>query len=149
MKQLVLLYQVYSNWCLYNELIFLNYLHLLQVNLHSIGQLVLLYQVYSHWCLYNELIFLIYLHSLQINHHSIILGCSLSIVLLPKYIIIQMSLSLMENILIVKTHSLHYSQIIFNMMKVLDLSLFIISIHRISQSNPSSYYSNATGFSWW
>ena len=48
MKQLVLLYQVFSNWCLYNELIFLIYLHLLQIIIHSIQQLVLLYQVYSN-----------------------------------------------------------------------------------------------------
>ena len=47
-KQLVLLYQVYSNWCLYNELIFLIYLHSLQVYNHSIKQLVSLYQVYSN-----------------------------------------------------------------------------------------------------
>ena len=44
-EQLVLLYQVYSNWCLYNELILLNYLHLEQVKIPSIEQLVLLYQV--------------------------------------------------------------------------------------------------------
>ena len=69
-KQLILLYQVYSNWYLYNELIFLIYLHSLQVIIHSIKQLVLLYQVYSNWCLYNELIFLIYLHSLQVDIHS-------------------------------------------------------------------------------
>ena len=54
-KQLVLLYQVYSIWCLYNELIFLIYLHLLQVMNHSLKQLILLYQVYSIWCLYNEI----------------------------------------------------------------------------------------------
>ena len=44
-KQLVLLYQVYSIWCLYNELIFLIYLHLRQVFHHSLKQLVLHYQV--------------------------------------------------------------------------------------------------------
>ena len=48
MKQLVWLYQVYSNWCLYNELIFLNYLYSRQVGHHSIKQLVLFYQVYSN-----------------------------------------------------------------------------------------------------
>ena len=46
--QLVLLSQVYSNWCLYNELIFLIYLHSLQVMNHSIIQLVLLLRVYSN-----------------------------------------------------------------------------------------------------
>ena len=43
--QLVLLSQVYSIWCLYNELIFLIYLHLRQVIYHSSIQLVLFYQV--------------------------------------------------------------------------------------------------------
>ena len=69
--QLVLLLRVYSNWCLYNELIFLIYLTSLQVLIHSLEQLILLYQVYSDWCLYNELIFLIWLHSLQVGIHSL------------------------------------------------------------------------------
>ena len=82
LKQLVWLYQVYSNWCLYNELIFLNYLHSLQVIGHSNIQLVLLYQVlfiltyfircsfhkwslYTLWRHYISIIFL----SFQIWYH--------------------------------------------------------------------------------
>ena len=53
-------------------MIFLIYLHSLQVKVHLKKQEILFYQVYSNCCLYNELIFLIYLHSRQVINHSII-----------------------------------------------------------------------------
>ena len=53
-------------------MIFIIYLHLLQVINHLKKQLVWLYQVYSSWYLFIELIFLIWLHSLHVKNHSMI-----------------------------------------------------------------------------
>ena len=145
-KQLILLYQVYSNWCLYSELIFLIYLHSLLVNIHFIQQLILLYQVYSNWCLYNESIFLNYLHSLLVKDHSIILLTFKLTVLFIIIHVIQMFLLSMESILMVKMLSIDYTQIIFNMMIVFHFILFFIRIYWIIQSNSSSYQTNRE---WW
>ena len=81
----------------------------------------------------NELIFLIYLHSLQVKNHSI----KQQVLILRVYtwvlMIIQMFLSSMESILMVKMHSIDYIRIIFNMMKV--WYLFYSSLESIDLAN--------------
>ena len=119
------------------ELIFLIYLHSLQVKIHSIKQLVLLYQVYSNWCLYNELIFLIYLHSLQVMNHSLKQLVLILRVCTWVLMIIKMFLSLMVNILMVKMHSSDYIRIIFNIMRVWYLFLYSLeSCELVNQIFP-------------
>ena len=116
---------------------------------HSIQQQVLLYQVYSNWCLYNESIFLNYLHSLLVKDHSIKLLTFRLTVLFIIIHVIQMFLLLMVNILMVLRHSLDYTRIIFNMMKVFHFILFFNRIYWISQSNSSSCYSIVKWYYWW
>ena len=100
---------------------------------HSCIQLVWLYQVYSNWYLYNELIFLNYLHSLQVIIHSILLLFLILRVHTWVLMTIQMFLSSMESILMVKMLSIDYIRIIFNMMKV--WYLFYSSLESIELFN--------------
>ena len=138
-KQLVLLYQVYSNWYLYNELIFLIYLYSLQVMNHSEKQLVSLYQVYSNWCLYNELIFLIFLHSLQVIIHSVQHLVWLYQVLIIISIFQQMFHLQMGIFIMVLTPLSHFVAPVSSTIQVL-FSFFQLSLVSINLKNQISYY---------
>ena len=85
----------------------------------------------------NELIFLIYLHSLQVKNHSIKQLVLILRVHTWVLMTIQMFLSLMESILMVKMHSIDYTRIIFNMMKVWYLFYsWLESIELVNQIIP-------------